>query len=182
MISEVRVFSRWQMNDIAENPHMFPFLGNNWGLISIYTGGTSPLLASDEYLTPETRKKLEEIHCLYMLSLDFWDITDENYERVTQRYPEAILFNEDHAKQIINVIKEMQRDERCMFCIVHCDAGISRSGAVGEIVNDFCHLDYMKFRKDNPNIRPNTFIRRELRRISGLCPYSDTNRFGPFSD
>jgi len=169
MISEVRVLSRWQMNDIAENPLRFPWLGNKWGLISIHTGGDS---SSGEYLTPETRKKLEEIQCRYMLSLDFWDITDMDYPRIKEKHKEAILFNEDHAKQIIEITKAMQQDENCMFCIVHCDAGISRSGAVGEFVSDFCGLDYMKCHKYNPNIRPNCFIRSMLKRLSGLCPYS----------
>ena len=115
MISEVRIFGRWQMNDIAENPYCFPFHGEDWGLISIYTGGDSALLASGEYLTPETRKILEEMKCRYMLSLNFWDITDENYDRVSKRYPEAILFDVNHAKQIVNVVKEMQQDKRKMY-------------------------------------------------------------------
>jgi len=173
MITEVRVFSRWQMNDIAEAPYKFPFEGENWGLISIWTGGDSALLSSGEYLTPDTKKVLEEIQCIYMLSLDFWDITDENYERVKRKYSEPILFNAGHAKQIIDVVKEMQQDERKMTCIVHCDAGVSRSGAVGEFINDFCRLDYLHFKDKNANIVPNFFIKSMLRKLSGLCPYSN---------
>lgn len=165
MISEVRILSRWEMDKIAENPLRFPWYGQNWGVISIYTDG--------EYLTPETRKSLEEMQCLHMLSLNFWDITDLDYEAVKLKHKNVILFNEDHAKQIIDVVKEMQQDERKMTCIVHCDAGVSRSGAVGEFINDFCRLDYLHFKDKNANIVPNFFIKSMLRKLSGLCPYSN---------
>jgi len=164
MISEVKVLSRREMDDIAENPYRFLFYGDNWGVISIYTDG--------EYLTPDTRNKLKEFNCLHALSLNFWDVTDTDYEKVKKTHPGVILFNDDHANQVIEAVKVMQDDEREMVCVVHCDAGVSRSGAIGEFATDFCKLDYHRFKDKNPCICPNSFIRSKLMRISGLCPYS----------
>jgi hypothetical protein len=164
MITEVRVLCRMEMDDIARNPYQFRFYGEDWGLISIHT--------SREYLTPETRKTLEMFNCLHMLSLDFWDVSDVDFPRVKAKHKDAILFNESHANQVIETIKAMHEDERSMVLIVHCDAGVSRSGAVGEFAVDFCNLDYLAFKDKNPCVCPNSFIRRELRKLSGLCPYS----------
>jgi len=41
-----------------------------------------------------------------------------------------ILFNDDHAKQIINFIKEVDQDHNIHTVFVHCYAGICRSSAV----------------------------------------------------
>jgi len=164
MIKEVRVVSRQEMNGIAENPYQFNFYGEHWGLISIHT--------DDEYLTPETRKTLKEIKCLHMLSLNFWDVTDVDYPGVKAKNKEAVLFNDSHANQIIESVKLMHDSLTELVLIVHCDAGVSRSGAVGEFAVDFCDMDYLNFKEKSPCICPNAFIRGQLRKISGLCPYS----------
>lgn len=164
MITEVKVLSRREMDDIANDPYKFLFYGDNWGIISIYT--------DTEYLDNETRNRLKEFHCLHALSLNFWDVTDTDYERVKKSHPGTILFDNNHAAQVIETVMAMQADEREMVLVAHCDAGVSRSGAVGEFATDFCKLSYPRFREKNPCVCPNSFVLSKLRRISGLCPYS----------
>ena len=53
------------------------------------------------------------------------------------------------AKQIINFIDKAQEDENDSVLVVHCQAGISRSGAVGTFACDYCGLDYNRFIKEN---------------------------------
>lgn len=50
-------------------------------------------------------------------------------------------------------------------CVVHCAAGISRSGAVGTFVHDYYQGDYEVFKRDNPHIFPNSHILSLLHRV-----------------
>ncbi len=47
--------------------------------------------------------------------------------------------------------------------IVHCAAGVSRSGAVGLFVRDYFSLDYSEFKRQNPHIVPNLWVSKVLR-------------------
>ena len=46
---------------------------------------------------------------------------------------------------------------------VHCHAGVSRSGAVGEFIVDLLNLDYAEFRRMNPKLHPNPRVRSLLK-------------------
>lgn len=46
--------------------------------------------------------------------------------------------------------------------IVHCTAGISRSGAVGAFVSDLLGNGFNEFKKLNPRVIPNSLISRKL--------------------
>lgn len=69
------------------------------------------------------------------------------------------------------VISEDQLDEMYDFImansdkdyfVVHCTAGVSRSGAVGEFVNDIFGIPYSEFKRLNPQIVPNVVIKQGL--------------------
>lgn len=47
-------------------------------------------------------------------------------------------------------------------CIVHCSAGISRSGAVGTFINDFMGQNHFDFMRNNPMVKPNPHVKRTL--------------------
>lgn len=67
-----------------------------------------------------------------------------------------IKFNENHAITIINFI---ERNKYKKHIIVHCLAGISRSGAVGYFINDYyAKEDFLSFKRRNPALIPNTHI------------------------
>jgi predicted protein tyrosine phosphatase len=71
-------------------------------------------------------------------------------------------FDKDDAKKIIDLL---QKYPEASECVVHCAAGISRSGAVGEFVNDWYKADYYEFAHNNPKIHPNGLILRTLKRL-----------------
>lgn len=65
------------------------------------------------------------------------------------------------AMQLYHFIKRNLDKEQC---IVHCMAGISRSGAVGTFINDLVKGDFEKFSMNNPQIVPNVHVMRLLNR------------------
>ena len=67
-------------------------------------------------------------------------------------------FSPEQAKQVFDFINENYEKD----FIVHCSAGISRSGAVGAFINDFFAWDRLNFEKNNPHILPNPRVRRML--------------------
>lgn len=72
----------------------------------------------------------------------------------------ARAFTSEQAEQLLRFIKNNSDKESC---IIHCAAGISRSGAVGTFVNDYFHGDFHKFQKQNPHILPNGLVLRLLK-------------------
>jgi len=72
----------------------------------------------------------------------------------------AKAFTSVQAKELLEFIESHKDKESC---IVHCAAGISRSGAVGTFVNDFYGGDWFEFKKQNPYIHPNGLVLRLLK-------------------
>ena len=101
----------------------------------------------------------------HLLILTFDDICNE------PETPEAVgnaeLFNEALAQQIMRF-----DDDGELPLLVHCTAGISRSGAVGEVLNWYfnSYLEYNAkddeyFVQNNRQIMPNTIVRRIMMKV-----------------
>ena len=78
-----------------------------------------------------------------------------------------VLFDADIAGKIVRFIQKIDTN-RLLF--VNCGAGISRSGAVGEVLNDYFNKylefnapDDEYFRRMNRQIQANPLVRRVLR-------------------
>lgn len=69
------------------------------------------------------------------------------------------LFDEQMANQILNFCDLNKDKERF---IVHCTAGISRSGAIGEVLSFLFGENYLDFKKRNPQIIPNYLVKKIL--------------------
>lgn len=67
-------------------------------------------------------------------------------------------FSVEQAKQTFDFINENYEKD----FIVHCSAGISRSGAIGAFITDYFDWDRVKFEKNNPYIHPNGRITRMM--------------------
>jgi len=97
-----------------------------------------------------------------ILKLEIDDITDGDIPQFHSDGSPLILFNGEHAEKVISFIHNIDRQKTL---VVHCDAGISRSGAVGLQLNKYCNSifehhprDYESFFNDNPDIMPNPTI------------------------
>lgn len=65
------------------------------------------------------------------------------------------LFSQEDSDKIIEFSK-INKDSQF---IIHCEAGISRSGAVGQFINDiYKKMTLENFKKLNPHISPNYYV------------------------
>lgn len=81
-----------------------------------------------------------------------------------------VVFEEKHAWEIIwffRIWNSFQMDDVDTL-ICQCDAGISRSGAVGLWATRFLKLDEKEFREKHPQIQPNSRVLEILMDVSGL--------------
>jgi len=95
--------------------------------------------------------------------LNLWfhdtDPSDDNLLIGTHREP-VVPFDEQMAKSIKRFV-ENNKDKKQW--LIHCTAGVCRSGAVGECLSDYFGNDYHKFKRDNPQIKPNVFVKKILK-------------------
>ena len=78
-------------------------------------------------------------------------------------YDKLILFNRDHAKKIIEFQKSLS--DKIEYIIIHCTAGVSRSGAIATFLQDIYHEndeDNEWFSKNNRHIIPNKHVLKVL--------------------
>ena len=100
-----------------------------------------------------------------LLTLTFDDICNE--PETSEDLGNAVLFNEAMAREIMRFV-----DDGKLPLLVHCTAGISRSGAVGEVLNWYFNrylernaADYEDFTQNNRQIQPNTLVRRIMLKV-----------------
>jgi len=113
-----------------------------------------------------TKKRIEELHamdCHYILPLVFEDIRKQDEPKLLDKH---VLFNEDMAHQIISFL-DVLRDKEITTLFIHCDAGVSRSGAVGIFAVRYLDMDEKEFLGSNI-IHPNSTIYDILMKVSGL--------------
>ena len=136
-----------------------PFEVEAWAWISI----TSP---SGTRLTKSKERKSLQPKLKYWLQLEFEDIDPvfdgEYYLKHKNQFE---LFTKNHAKIIVDFVDKVKG--KVDLLIVNCEAGISRSGAVGEWLCDYLGLDYAEFRNQNRLIMPNSYVLTKLKRASG---------------
>lgn len=153
MIKDIFVVPRVYVEKIIQHKEKLP-TDNYYYLISIYGDDR-------RVVTAESKKILETLNFKNFLSLEFWDITDKDYGPIKEKFPQAELFHVDQAKKIIQFLERIKHQEDGTL-IVHCTAGISRSGAVGTFACDYFGLNYLEFKRNNPYILPNPYVLRLL--------------------
>ena len=72
-------------------------------------------------------------------------------------------FNESQACEIIDFVKANANCEDKTM-LIHCAAGISRSGAVATFIMEKYQLDQELFKRLNPQVQPNSMVLRMLRK------------------
>lgn len=129
------------------------WINGKW-IISIFSNGScSPI--------PVDRSNI--------LKLQFDDLTEKDKRYEGKLGMELIFFNEDLAKQIHDFINTINDDGKQVI-YVHCDAGVSRSGAVGYILNEWFNKflklnrnENESFIMNNDQILPNPLVVRLLK-------------------
>lgn len=85
----------------------------------------------------------------------FYDVT----ELESQRYK---AMDKNDAEKMFAFIKRIPSNPKIKHVIVHCHAGISRSGAVGTFIQEYLGIDYRSFIQMNPQIHPNSLVKSLL--------------------
>jgi predicted protein tyrosine phosphatase len=154
MIRKIKVINRFNADLIIREMIKPP--SDYWYLISIYGWPDQPLL------TPFGVANAEKLGCKKHLSLDFHDVVPAQYEQQRKAFPTASkkikLFSKAQAIQIVEFINETKKDPNGADLIVHCHAGISRSGAVATYIAEKLGIDF-----HDPEIRPNSHVLSVLR-------------------
>lgn len=88
--------------------------------------------------------------------LNLWFNDEDKYNPET----ESVLFDEEMAKSIKRFVLANKDKKQWL---IHCTAGICRSGAVGECISDYLGNDYFKFKRDNPQINSNIHVKTILK-------------------
>lgn len=153
MIKHIAVFNRFHMDLVANKMRGIP--SENWDLISISCCDTEDNIRS--LINDRTRESLISQGCNKILPLQFDDLRDDQIEMCRKQGYEPMLFTKNQAKQVVEFINEVHKESKDSDLIIHCDAGISRSGAVARFTSE--HLG-IPFR--DPNILPNRFVLRLL--------------------
>jgi len=163
MIRDIIVVPRSVIKDAIEKQYFI--IKRSWHLISICTQPQEELVKETEY------QILKSLGCQDLLSLFFGDYTLNRWNVIQKEIvsvsPGTKLFDENDAKKIIDFINKINNDIYGTL-VIHCDAGISRSGAVGLFICRYLELDERKFRKMNSYIHPNQYILEVLNKVSNL--------------
>jgi predicted protein tyrosine phosphatase len=96
-----------------------------------------------------------------VISVSFPDIDKPIFDGKRMYYP----ITEEQAAKIVRFLDKLHCEDKFQL-IIHCTAGISRSGAVGEFACEYLGCDKREFLRKHPNILPNSTVLRILRRVS----------------
>jgi len=99
-----------------------------------------------------------------VLIMHFGDYDENDVTQKAKEGPTGI-FNEYKARKLYKFIKN-NKDKSLV--VLHCGAGISRSGAIGSFIYDLYGKDTMtweEFKTRNPQIQPNIHILKLLRKV-----------------
>lgn len=161
MIKKILIVPRIAIERSLENAQRLSEIDGTWALISIYT--------EKVVLDIKELGILKSLDCEDYLSLRFADITKTDYDSL-KYYKEnnLTLFTKKQAVEIINFLNRVQENDKIETLVIHCTAGISRSGACGVFACRYLHTDNKNFWRTNPHIYPNEHVLQLLMEASGL--------------
>lgn len=153
-IQKITILPRREVERAIQTPYRLS--ESNWALISIWS--------ASELIYFMTYPILKKIGCDHALSLRFADLTPKEYTMIES---ESKLFEKEDARLIIAFIDKIHKLD-VPELIIHCAAGISRSGAVGLWACRYLKLNEREFRKQNEHILPNIHVLSILNEVSGI--------------
>jgi len=168
MIKWVSVQPRRVIEDILYTGKKPEYLKHPWALISICSYPGRKLIKSEK-----EENSLRSSGCNNGLTAYFGDLVVKSYYAMRDSYSEKqwhkiILFEEEMARGIINFINKINKMDIPVL-VVHCHAGVSRSGAVGVFATRFLGLDEKLFREVHEKyISPNNHVYDTLCKVSHL--------------
>ena len=158
-LKNIYIFSRREIENWIKELFC-PYIESKWALISIW--------ADSRLIELKTVPILEKLGCQANISVRFDDITADSPSvgQATQSGRKFILFDEVHARNIINFTNAVKG--KVVIIVVHCAAGVSRSGAVGLWMCRYLGLKESEYLFNNRGIMPNYYVINKLSDVSGI--------------
>ena len=95
------------------------------------------------------------------------------FDDICNEIPNLKLMDEKQANQIVEFVKNIPEGS---IILVHCTAGVCRSGAVAEVIDLVLNEDPDRFYQENPYILPNAHVKTMLVNAFGICPFKSSER------
>ena len=89
----------------------------------------------------------------------FWPVDPERDPR-----PSYVFMSEEDAKRIVDHVVRFHEHPERWECLVHCMAGVSRSGAVGTFIQRVAGIPAEHFLTQNTGLHPNRYVLKLLMR------------------
>lgn len=130
---------------------------------------------TDKAYTPTFTESKENVHVVKFSDVDH----DTEYATIGGTMI-AKAMTAEQAKKMYQFIMDNKANGKTV-CLVHCTAGIARSGAVGAFVAECFGVNYLDFKRANPNVLPNVHVLKTLReaRFPGSMPDFEMERLNP---
>lgn len=114
----------------------------------------------DDYMSSVNVKSHFHKQHSNVLIMHFWDFGELASEDLLESGSYSV-FNKYRAKKLLEFIYNNRNKK---FAFIHCQGGISRSGAIGQFIFDNLSKieDYREFKKRNYRIQPNQYIVKVL--------------------
>ncbi len=78
--------------------------------------------------------------------------------------PSYVFMSEEDAKRIVDHVVRFHEHPERWECLVHCMAGVSRSGAVGTFIQRVAGIPAEHFLTQNTGLHPNGYVLKLLAR------------------
>lgn len=102
-----------------------------------------------------------------VLNMVFADLTADDYKISPGLISKFPAFNKKMARETISFLDNL-KDKDIEILLIHCDAGVSRSAAVGVFACRYLGMNEKEFRKENRVLSPNSLVYDILYKESGL--------------
>jgi predicted protein tyrosine phosphatase len=90
----------------------------------------------------------------------------------TREYIPVVVMKEEQGRQIVKFVRT---NEKAVNFIIHCAAGVSRSGAVAKFINEVFGGTDREFHFLNPYVKPNYVVLNMLRNLQQTMTNPDDN-------
>lgn len=129
-------------------------------------------ILNSDFVLPDERSYFDTNIPKNALVIKFDDVSNDEYyceiidQKITKSNKKAaVALTVEQANTIVDFIEEQINNNVTQF-IIHCTAGISRSGAVGDYISQRLNINHSDFRDDNPSILPNPYVLSLLKRVA----------------
>jgi len=149
----IQVWSRAKMNFLIDRKIALPFHKNEPYVIVSICGVYDAVYG------------LDSLSATGILELKFADMTREYWEKHQSTLHPDSMFNETHAIKLLDFIYKNKDVENW---IIHCDAGLSRSGAVASWIANHFGISFQELQdQQDHKIYPNSIVLDVMNEVSG---------------